>query len=273
MLVENPTIGSDVEYFVKNKITGDIITAEGLIKGTKYDPYRFVKDNPFFAMQLDNVLAEGNIPPAKDEKEFIEYLSFLRESINQELGSDKETVAEASFTLKKEYLESEIAKQFGCDPSYDAWNDQILHPSVSKNFPLLRSAGFHIHIGYDNLSADTNIALVRAMDLYLGVPATLIEPENQRKAVGYGVAGNYRNQPHGVEYRTLSSYFASSDELISWVFKSTHKAIELVNAYPDKDFLYSKHLFTIKVAINTSNKEALRKFVKDYSLELPRTAH
>jgi len=56
---------------------------------------------------------------------------------------------------------------------------------------------FHVHIGYENPNDDTNRELAKAMDLFLGVPSILMEPNNERRAVGYGQAGNYRNQKHG----------------------------------------------------------------------------
>lgn len=67
-------------------------------------------------------------------------------------------------------------------------------------------AGGHIHFGMP-----PNAQLVRALDNYLAVPLVLIE--NRERAVlrrsRYGFLGEIRLQPHGFEYRTLSSWLWS----------------------------------------------------------------
>ena len=61
----NPLVGSDVEFFLQDRTTGEVVSAEGLVKGTKEEPFFFDPENSFFATSLDNVAYEGNIPPAK----------------------------------------------------------------------------------------------------------------------------------------------------------------------------------------------------------------
>lgn len=130
----------------------------------------------------------------------------------------------------------------------------------------MRSAGFHIHVGYGNPSVETNILLGKACDLFLGLPAVLIEPKNERKAVGYGGAGNIRHQPHGGEYRTLSSYFSSNQKLIEWCFNQTKKAIDFVNE--GKVSLIENRGDEIQNIINTEDKEGAEKLIKEFELEL-----
>jgi len=68
--VSNYMIGSDVEFFLKEKESNEIISAEGIVKGTKTEPYKFDENNPYYATSLDNVMAEGNIPPTTTPAEF-----------------------------------------------------------------------------------------------------------------------------------------------------------------------------------------------------------
>lgn len=265
ILVENPTIGSDVEFFLQHKETLEIVSAEGFIKGTKENPFRFMADNPYYGMQLDNVLAEGNIPPAESAEEFCHYLNFLRGAIDSAVPQEFRTVAIPAARLDFKYLQTENAKTFGCDPSNNCWTGETVQPQPTGD--NLRSAGFHVHIGYDMIRASTNIALARACDLFLGVPAVLVEPENERKKVGYGCAGNFRHQRHGVEYRSLSSFFASEDRYIQWAFQNALIAVESVNK---RIVLKADTLGAIvQEAINTENKELAEKLVSEFNIPLP----
>ncbi len=213
--LKNILIGSDVEFFAADS-NGKIASAEGFIPGTKKEPFRFNPNIPGFATQLDNILAEGNIPPARDTTTFCNNMASLRAHIDQVLGKHKlKSIAQADANVDKKYLQTENAKEFGCDISYNCWT---LEPEpVTPTQPTLRTAGFHIHIGYDNPSKELNIALARALDISLGLSTVGYEPASKRRELGYGRAGNFRHQPHGVEYRVLSSWWARDDRHIRWV--------------------------------------------------------
>lgn len=264
-LVEAPLLGSDVEFFLRNTKTGEIVSAEGLVKGTKKEPFRFVPHEPHFATQLDNVLAEGNIPPAHSALLFCHNINKLRRYIDQTMPDNIATVALAAARLDRKYLETDHAKLFGCDPSLDCWTGQQVYPKPLD--PYMRSAGFHLHVGYKNPSEKTNVLLARAMDLFLGVTSVLIEPENERRAVGYGQAGNFRHQPHGMEYRTLSSYFAGSRALIMWAFEQTRLAVQLVNSGRAVDL--EKLQDEIVSTINGERRAQALRIACQFHLELP----
>ena len=222
------SIGSDCEWFLENIITGEIVSAENIIKGTKKDPYRFDPENKYYATSLDCVLSEGNIPPTKTPLEFYLALEKLRNYIDSNLPEELITVAIPSARLKDKYLQTETARTFGCEASFNCWTDEEVKPEATGD--NLRSAGLHIHVGYKDSTEETNKEIIKAMELFLGVPSVLLEPKNERRKVGYGQAGNYRHQPYGgVEYRSLSSHFSSGKDLIQWCFRNTEKAIEFVN--------------------------------------------
>lgn len=88
---------------------------------------------------------------------------------------------------------------------------------------------FHIHVGYDNPNRKTSIELIRAMDLYLGLGSILLDDDMNRRKL-YGKAGSCRFKPYGVEYRTLSGFMISNDNLIKWVFENTINAINFINS-------------------------------------------
>lgn len=226
-LVSNFTLGLDVEFLLKDKETGEIISAEGLVKGTKDDPFRFDSKNPYYATSLDNVMAEGNIPPVKSPYQLFKAVQKLRDYIQSTMPENIEVLSIPSAKLEPKWLQTEHAQLAGCDVSFNAYTREPITATVSPEG--YRGASYHIHIGYEEPSLDTNYMLGRAMDLFLGVPAVLLEPKNDRKKAGYGFAGNVRHQRHGLEYRTLSSYFSSNRKLIQWTYNNTKKAIDLVN--------------------------------------------
>lgn len=260
--VGNYLIGSDVEFFLRNKETKEVVSAEGIIQGTKKEPYKFDKENAFYATSLDNVMAEGNIPPAKTAKEFYLAVKKLRDYIDSVIPGELETVAQPAARLDFEHLMTENAQIFGCDPSNNCWTGEEVRPQPSGD--NLRSAGFHIHVGYDNPNEETNVLLARAMDLFIGVPSILMEPENERKQVGYGCAGNYRNQKHGMEYRTTSSHFASEEKLIEWCFRNTELAIDFVNKGLTEEI--NELGDAIQTTINSEDKELAARFVKRFNI-------
>ena len=202
-IVSNLLIGSDCEWFVQDVNTGKILTAEGLIKGTKHDPYRFDPENKYFATSLDCVLTEGNIPPVDNALDLFLALEKLRKYIDSNLPEGIVTLAIPSARLDEDQLQSETAQLFGCEPSLTCYDNEEVHPKATGD--NLRSAGYHLHYGYDNPSPEVNRDIIRALDLFLGVPSILLEPTNERKKVGYGCAGNYRNTNYGKENKNLYS--------------------------------------------------------------------
>lgn len=257
-------VGSDVEFFLQDIFSEEIVSAEGIVKGTKTEPFKFDKDNAFYATSLDNVMAEGNIPPASSAYEFYCNVEKLRQYIDSTIPKNLKTVAIPSARLDFKHLQTENAQVFGCDPSLNCWTGQEVRPEPSGD--NVRSAGFHIHVGYDSPSMETNREIAQAMDLFLGIPSVLLEPANERKAVGYGLSGNYRNQRHGMEYRSLSSYFSSEQKLIEWCFRNTERAIKFVNDGDVKNIGGLGDL--IQGIINNENKAMAKNLCSDFAIEL-----
>lgn len=268
MEVLEPTIGSDVEYFLKDISKKRIISAEGIIKGSKYDPFHFDSNNSFYATSLDNILAEGNIPPTKSSEEFNSALEKLRNYINSICPKGVTTEAIGGAEVNPEYLETDNARMLGCDPSFCAWNLQQCAPTLGV-LERRRGAGFHIHIGYKEPSEEKNIALVKALDIFLGVPSVILDTTGEdRKRLGYGQAGNFRNQDHGVEYRTLSSFMASTESLRKWCFDNTQLAIKFVNdGLVEKLSEYTGP--NIQQTIDDSVREQALIIIKDFNVPMP----
>lgn len=231
ILLDNVTIGSDPELFIVNKATNKVVSAIPLIEGTKDEPTMIPELGEGYALQTDNVLAEFNIPVCRTKQEFVDSIlkmqDFIRQYV-QSINSNYDILCAASQTVPWSELRDLQAKAFGCMPDYNAYTNAPNPKPKDAAKHQLRSAGFHIHIGYDNPNTDTSIQLVKYLDYYLGLPSILRDPDTKRRSL-YGKAGSFRLTKYGVEYRVLSSAMMKDRETLEWVFDSLGKAIGAYN--------------------------------------------
>ena len=262
MEILNVTIGSDPELFIINKKTNKVVSSIGLIPGEKGNPYR-TKDMPEgFGLEIDNILAEFNIPACISKQEFVNSMNYMKNYIRkyiQQKNPDLDILCKASMIVDSDQLQSDEAKLFGCSVDYNAYTEEP-NPKPNGESTNLRSAGCHIHIGYNNNNIDTSLKLIKYLDMYLGIPSVLKDPDTKRRNL-YGKAGCFRLTSYGCEYRVLSSYFIKDDKTISWVWDRVFKAI---NAYNDDKELISSDL--VQETINESNTELAKELIRNYNI-------
>lgn len=112
MNIKLQTVGADVEMFLQDKQTLEIVSAEGFIQGSKHEPFNFDK-NKYYSTQLDNVLAEVTIPPAKSDDDFANSLLKAIDYVRQVIPPELSPVAIACAQLDEKYLMTEQAQVFG----------------------------------------------------------------------------------------------------------------------------------------------------------------
>lgn len=270
------TVGVDAEMFLQDINTKEIVSAEGFIKGSKYEPFYYDPDNPFASTQLDNVLAEITIRPATKVEEFANGLITAIDYVRSILPPNLVPVAIPAANLDDKYLQTEQAMLFGCEPDFNAYDMCINHKPWSEDYTL-RSAGSHVHIGFDNIenpfvegelcnyeADEQRSTIVKVLDLFLGVPLVLIEPDNKRKEL-YGKAGAFRPKPYGLEYRTPSNYYLNSRELMNWVYNNTHKAISFLNDLGNIPVELGNE---IRNVIDTNNKKEAKSLISSFKIDL-----
>lgn len=259
-LINNVLIGADPEMFLYSEELNKYVPVCGLVGGTKEEPLPITDKG--HAIQEDNVAIEFCIPPCKTSEEFIENINFVKNYIDETILKPKGLVSRcvASAIFNEDDLLSPQAAYFGCTPSYNAWTGNQM--SVERMNPFLRTTGGHIHIGYDTPSAHTSVELIKAMDLFLGLQSVLLDDDTDRRQM-YGKAGDYRFKSYGVEYRSLSSFWLQSNNLMQWAFDNTIKAIEFVNV---GGFISNPE--EIQKAINTCNREKAIEILSDYNIEI-----
>lgn len=256
-------LGSDPEFPLFRKSDNKFISAEGIIGGTKDSPQFISKDG--HAIQEDGVMLECTFPPANDPYTFKDNLDFVLNYIR-----DKHQSLDISFNpaveFDDEYLQTIQATTVGCSADFDVWENTLADvPNYRKT--NLRYAGGHLHVGYPNPDNDTSEELVKALDVYLGVPSVLIDTDELRKKL-YGSAGRFRPKPYGIEYRSMSNYWLKNLETIRWVFGNTKEAILFLNngfkiAAEDKKW--------IQECMKNNDKELAESIIASYEIRVPET--
>lgn len=217
-------IGADPEFFLRDTETGNLVSAYGMIEGTKHDPLKVECG----AVQVDGMALEFNIDPASSWREFdqniVAVLRQLREKIPSRYAFEFIPVAH----FGKEYIDAQPdeAKQLGCDPDYSAWTKGI-NPKPNGDLGF-RTASGHIHIGWTNEQDITHPEHIEAcemmskqLDITLGLFSLLFDTDTTRRQM-YGQFGVYRPKHYGVEYRTLSNVWVNNPSLRRGVY---HQAI------------------------------------------------
>lgn len=246
-------LGADPEILLQDN-TGKLISAIGLINAGKLDPFQIPDMATGFTLQEDNVSLEYGIPPATSA-------AALWESINGVMEKSREYIKGLSFSglscaiYDEDQMCHPAAHVFGCEPDFNAWTKDF-NPGPQPPHPFMRSAGGHIHVE----TKEDPIKVVRAMDLFLGVPSVLMDKGEERRKL-YGKAGAHRVKSYGVEYRTLSNFWIFEQKLCEWVWSSTEDALSHLGWADD----YEKE---IAQAINFGDKDMAKQLVEAFQLEL-----
>lgn len=258
------SLGCDPELFLKDAF-GTLRSSIGLIGGSKETPLPLPLGDGF-AVQEDNVAVEFNIAPAQSVEDFDKFigntLAFLGESIQERYGLAFSTAASAVFG--DDELMNPAARMFGCDPDYNAWTMKR-NPRPEAGDPNLRSCGGHVHVGYQFESRKQKVRAIRLMDLFLGVPSTLLDQDNRRKEL-YGKRGAFRDKPYGVEYRTLSNFWVFNSATRLWVGNNTLAAMA---ALQENKINIDELAQPIEDAIDNNNKAAAEYLVNSFNISMP----
>lgn len=215
----NVTIGCDPELFIRNE-DKQLISAYGLIKGTKEDPFSVDKG----AVEVDGMAAEFLIDPANDEDEFNNNIDTVLSSLKGMLPHGYEFDFSPVAEFGEEYIKSQPyeARVLGCSPDFNAYTG-LPNPVPNGNADF-RTASGHIHIGwtsnvdpYHPNHFEACCDLTKALDYHLGAVSSLIDPDQKRREL-YGKLGAFRPKPYGMEYRVLSNFWVDKPYLRYWVF-------------------------------------------------------
>ncbi len=239
-----------------------------LIEGSKHSPLKINKG----AVLSDNVNFEFNVTPEQDINRFIENIgTVLHQSVGL-LGKDYSFIVRASANFPSSELEDIRAREFGCEPDYNAWTLETNNMDAGAANASLRSAGGHIHIGatqetkflYDDMG---KVRMIKAMDTVAGIISLLLDkdPTSALRRSLYGKAGSHRPKDYGVEYRAIGNFWVNSPKLVKLVYDLTAVAVELVSK--KKEAVLIKKIGESKI-INTINNSDVKTAEEIYNKHL-----
>lgn len=262
----NVTIGADPEMFLYYQ-NHTPVSAIGLIGGTKHNPAPLGREG--FFVQEDNVLVEFNIPPAKTMEEFVESIEWSKETIRKVVNANGLSIQiKATERFPDSELQHPKAQELGCDPDYNAWTGQVNpRPVLEGHMKNIRSAGGHIHIGWEQAPDDPPMfrrQVIKAMDLFVGVPSVKMDMNWARREL-YGKAGAYRTASYGVEYRTPSNFWLRDAQYAQWAYMQSKRAFDFacnMNNWNELDDLVEP----ITKAINSNHTTEVNRLVAKYQL-------
>lgn len=272
------TIGADPELFVKDARTGLVLSAVGTVGGTKAKPVPLAVDDlgEGYYVQEDNVMAEYNVPPARDYRTFAKSIVRGRDAtvaaVQQSLAN-AELDTKCSRLVTRRHLRSDAAKQFGCSPDNDAYNQGKAHAVVTPSLfeddeGGWRMAGGHVHIGYDKEAAGIPEFVYAAFcDLFIGLPMVSVDKQGKRRET-YGQAGRFRVKSYGIEYRTLSNAWIMDIDSAMKVGRSAFRVARFVQQSTVEELQAAYNLVPwgdVRKAINTEDEalaESIMYFVE-----------
>lgn len=193
-------MGSDPEVFA--------VDAAGVV----LPAWRFLPDkhngNPFW----DGFQAEFTVEPDTCHAFVVDHIQYQLRALFQKL---KEHDPGATLTAKTVLdvppaMMAAIADEhaaLGCAPSTNIYPDSAPLTVADPRVIPYRFAGCHIHLGYGKVEPKKLASIVKTMDAFYGVISVSLFAglEDERRRRFYGMAGEYRTPPHGIEYRVPSS--------------------------------------------------------------------
>jgi len=265
-----PKMGNDPEMFVMRE--GRLVPSETFLSQTQ-------------TVKVDNAAVEFQPGPntclQSQNHSIALNLKIIRDQLATKKMEDIIISLRPTETLERE----DIAKcpsvcLFGCQPSL-VFDGIHLRRSVPVADPMVvrhRSVGYHVHMGSSppefykekiwdghpertvtNIlhTTEGRVRLVQLCDLMVGLPAVMLERDERvpvrRKTLGYGQAGEFREQPHGFEYRTLGAWPLKDPMWTWWANASVRDCLQFITW--DQDPALKQNIDMSKVAeiINDGN--------------------
>ena len=287
----SPTVGNDPEFLILSK-EGRVVPAEELGLPLSDDPgsHEVVADNVAVELHpgagyclngrnsaLGNAI-RATMYKIKDKL----YKDVTHdEALNRFLKEYRISLRPVE-EIQRDDLKYRSVSQFGCHPSLVCKDGKvsISTPKMSAIETLYRSVGYHVHLGmeepnyYKQQGFEPNyetaakavktpqgrVKLVQMCDLLVGLPSVLIENDDRvplrRSFLGYGQAGEFREQPHGFEYRTIGAWPMVHNMWTWWVNSSVRDCLFLVANGLEKPFIENTDWKAVAEAINTGDVKA-----------------
>jgi len=267
--------GADPEFFFtrNGKIipSSEVIPEEGIVTTKANSDYLKRQDlSPMFVR--DGVQAEYHPAAATCRGNAIDAVKVAFVILKGWIPDDVRLSFETTVEIPEEDFAALPAecRRLGCQPSLSIYGDNGL--GVDPETYRFRSAGGHIHLGgLGSASGRPKEELIGLLDIIVGNTSVLLDRDPLvafRRQV-YGRAGEWRDKPYGVEYRTLTNFWLRSPELMgliyglcrictdTWIGGSKYNMAtgryDTVEYEGKKDLIAAIDMEAIRTAINESN--------------------
>lgn len=211
VLIHNFHIGSDPEIFVEDG-NGNVIPAFNFLNDKKNAALAPTDENN----RKQNKLYWDGFQ-AEFETEANNCLSWQMDSIKLGLegiwlaakayNKDAKLLAKPTVDIPFDVLQSSKEEHvaFGCMPSFNVYG--LKGREINGREVPFRSCGGHLHFGCGPKKEKDINNIIKALDAIIGVACVSLFAnfDDAKRRLMYGLAGEYRTPPHGLEYRTLSN--------------------------------------------------------------------
>jgi len=257
----NMTLGSDIEFFAYNPRTEELVFPLNELTGTKKNPQPLGDD---VYIQRDNLALEINTKPASKTEEFTtnvinaykKTISFLETHYDDDI----QLYDYPCVNVPGYWTRTPEGNEIGCDPDYNAWNED-LNPILSSDIlGTARTCSGHIHIGHKELAnADSATAFmfIRTLDLVVGSYLVSKIPDGRfevQRRNFYGKAGAMRFKPYGVEWRVPSN---------SWV-----KHLMIRKLYPLINFCLERPDISKQILTTPAHKYFVQRMINEHNVKM-----
>ncbi len=251
-------IGCDPEWFLRSVYTNEPVSAIDKFNGTKDQPVPLTNE---VSVQVDNCAVEYGITPAQSMHEWVDRNVTARDLIEDAAGQMGLAVhIVPSVVFPQSELQDDRAWIMGCDPDLNAYTKEW-NPRPAAANPFLRSAGGHLHFGFEYFKPEDMFTVVRAADMYITLPGMMVDLDDRRREL-YGKAGACRMKPYGVEFRTASNFWTTTQQRIEWVYRVVNRMLtEVRKGIILPDF--------IPEIINSGDRVGAQSVIEQYGLEVP----
>jgi hypothetical protein len=226
--MKNIMMGADPEIFVADK-DNNLIPSFSFLTD-KYNPIRSENGTPIYN---DGCQAEFNCYPSVIIDECLDSLKDGMASIlnaARKLDKSAKLLPLPVVPVSLEWLATldPALSQFGCSPSYNIYD--ISGAAIDGVRCPFRMSGGHLHFGVGELDPALITKIVKALDAVLGVAfvslcENLDHPDRRKY---YGLVGEFRLPPHGLEYRTLSNAWLYSPKSAAMALDFSRKIVQSV---------------------------------------------
>lgn len=255
------TIGHDGEFFLLTE-EGNVVCSQDIIPGTKFAPVQLQS----CMVHRDNAMGEFGTAPASTEDAFVDKVNA---GIAEIAGILKDRGYTMLFTPHHIFAAEDLTHPevltFGCEPDWDCYIGTPAPAADALAAGCLRSAGGHLHAGFDYKSIIEQQMAAISAEAFVGLYTVLADSDTKRRTL-YGQSGRFRPKPYGIEYRPPSNFWYNNEDTMREMFRRMRAAVVYREEMSDL-IMGSSMKDHVSEAINCSNKKLALELIDHLKVE------